>query len=294
MANPAAKYDDPRADSGAALFLSPQARTLCGKDMRPGSLLAAAPGFPKARAQAHDIMDRLHMTRWQNAIPGCAAAVLGLMVFALSGILASGTAHATTPAPKGDSVQTAAETGQSPSMTRVAIGNVKDNDHVLGDPDAPVTIIEYASMTCPHCASFHAETLPKLKKNFIDTGKAKLVFRHYPLDNRALQASVLAECFEGGRFFAMLDILFQQQQRWARADDMTARLGKLAGMAGLAPEDFDQCMKDEATVDRILSHQMKARNNADIQSTPSFIIDGETIAGNPGYEALAEKIRAAE
>jgi protein-disulfide isomerase len=192
----------------------------------------------------------------------------------------------------------AAEAPQTPApdagkVTRVALGEAKPSDHVIGDPDAPITVVEYASLTCPHCATFHQETLPKLKENFIAPGKVKLVFRHYPLDKRALRAAMLTECFEGDRFFTVLGILFKQQQRWAQAENPDEHFRKLGGMAGLSPDKVNACLNDGATRDAILQRQLKAREQAGIRSTPSFIVDGETVAGNPGYEALAEKLRQA-
>ena len=173
------------------------------------------------------------------------------------------------------------------------VTTVKPDDHVLGERDAPVTIIEYSSLTCPHCATFHKRTLPRLKKNFIEPGKVKLVFRHYPLDRRALKGALLTECFEGRRFFSMLNILFMKQEQWARADDPEAHFRKLAGMAGLGPDKADACMADSAKQDSLLQRQLNARRNAGIQATPSFLIDGELVEGNPGYEAIAEKLREA-
>jgi protein-disulfide isomerase len=210
-----------------------------------------------------------------------------------AGALAPDTASAAPLAPKGDSLMKAADTGPDQALVRVGLGDVQAEDHVLGDPEAPVTLVEYASMTCPHCATFHEQTLPKLKAEFIDTGRVKMVFRHYPLDQRALDAALLTECFEGKRFFGMLDILFQQQRRWARADDPAAHFRKLGGLAGMGANNVNQCLNDDAMRDSILERQIKARDEADIRSTPSFILDGETISGNPGYEALAEKLRDA-
>ena len=186
-----------------------------------------------------------------------------------------------------------APAGKSSNVTRAALGEAAPSDHVIGDPDAPVTMVEYASLTCPHCATFHQETLPKLKENFIEPGKVKLVFRHYPLDKRALRAALVTECFEGQRFFSVLGILFKQQETWAKADNPDEHFRKLAGMAGLGPDKIDACLNDGETRDAILQGQLKARENAGIRSTPSFIVDGETVAGNPGYEALAEKLRQA-
>src|SRR5689334_24538334 len=100
-----------------------------------------------------------------------------------------------------------AQAAETPSVT--------PQDHVLGKAEAPVTIFEYASLTCPHCAAFDQETLPKIKENWIDTGKAKLVFRDYPLDQAALKAAMLARCAPPDRFYGFIDVLFQSQTSWA-------------------------------------------------------------------------------
>jgi protein-disulfide isomerase len=210
-----------------------------------------------------------------------------------TGLTLLDTADAALGAPKDAGSAITAESTADPALARASLSQAQPADHVLGDPDAPVTLVEYASMTCPHCATFHNEVLPRLKDAFIEPGRVKLVFRHYPLDQRALRASMLAECFEGKRFFSMLDILFDNQQRWARSDDPMSHFQKYAGLAGLDPDGLRRCMNDEATADSILQRQLKARRDADIRSTPSFLLDGETISGNPGFEALARKLREA-
>jgi protein-disulfide isomerase len=224
------------------------------------------------------------------------------ILIALGGLIALGTGGLATDAllstndsaralPAVDAPETAA--AERTAVTPVAVGDAKPSDHVIGDPDAPITMVEYASLTCPHCATFHEETLPKLKENFIEPGKVKLVFRHYPLDKRALRAALLTECFEGERFFTVLGILFKQQESWARAQNPDEHFRKLGGMAGLGADKIESCLNDGDTRDAILQTQLKAREQAGIRSTPSFIVDGETVAGNPGYEALAEKLRQA-
>src|SRR5689334_23792973 len=119
-----------------------------------------------------------------------------------------------------------AQAAETPSVT--------PQDHVLGKADAPVTIIEYASLTCPHCAAFDRETLPKLKEKWIDTGKAKLVYRNFPFDKPALQAAMIAACAPSDRYFNFIDVLFQQQQQWATAQDPVAALTRIAKLGGLS------------------------------------------------------------
>lgn len=232
------------------------------------------------------------MRMWKILIAVGALMALGAGGLATDAIISNNDSATALPAGEvpAEAVE-AAKTGET--VQQVSLGEARPSDHVIGDPDAPVTMVEYASLTCPHCASFHTDTLPKLKKNFIEPGKVKLVFRHYPLDKRALRAALLTECFEGQRFFSVLDILFKKQSSWAQADNPTAHFRKLGGMAGLDTDRINACLNDGEMRDAILQHQLKAREQANIRSTPSFIIDGETVSGNPGYEALAEKLRQA-
>lgn len=165
---------------------------------------------------------------------------------------------------------------------------VDDSDRVIGDADAPITIIEYASLTCPHCASFHTDTLPQLKSEWLDEGKARLVYRHYPLDRLALRAAMVTDCLEKDRaFFGLLDTLFKSQQDWARADDPIAALQKHARLAGLSEERFNSCIEDEGILDAILAKLEQARETYEVQSTPTFFINGRKVEGNRSYEDFA-------
>lgn len=171
---------------------------------------------------------------------------------------------------------------------------IQPDDRILGDPDAPVTIIEYSSLTCPHCARFHSDTLPEVKEKWIEPGRARLVYRHYPLDQTALRAALFTNCFEGNRFFGVLEILFDTQNDWARAENPMDKLAQVATMAGLSQDRFEQCLNDEAEADRIIEKQLAARDVFDVQSTPTFLIHGEKVVGAQPYENFAEVLRAAE
>ena len=163
-------------------------------------------------------------------------------------------------------------------------------EQVLGDPAAPVTIIEYASLTCPHCAAFHEETLPALKERYIDTGKAKLVMRDFPLDQSALLAAALAHCAGPDRYFAFIDALFGNQAQWARAADPKEALLQLAQLGGLPRDKAEACLADEALLDAILQERLDGQNEYAINSTPSFVIDGEKLEGSHGIEDFAAVI----
>jgi protein-disulfide isomerase len=165
-------------------------------------------------------------------------------------------------------------------------------DRVIGDPAAPITIIEYASLTCPHCANFHADTLPKLEKDWIETGKAKLIYRDYPLDRYAASASMIARCAPTDKYFTFLNAFFAQQKTWSRADDPVKVLTQLAGLGGMSKEDVDACLANEALQDGILQMRLEGQMEYDINSTPSFVIDGKKVANLP-YEDINELLENA-
>jgi protein-disulfide isomerase len=165
-----------------------------------------------------------------------------------------------------------------------------EGDMVLGKADAPVEIIEYASMTCTHCAQFELDTLPELQKRYIDPGKVKLVFREFPLDAVAVRASMLARCAGPDRFFGVVQLLFQQQEKWAMAKDPIAALKRVGEVAGVSDDDFDACMADKALMDRIVQSRLDAEKKYDIESTPSFIIGGKVHSGEMDIDALSKLI----
>lgn len=168
---------------------------------------------------------------------------------------------------------------------------VTAEDRVIGDPNAPVTIIEYASMTCPHCAHFEETVFPGLKENWIDTGKARLVFRHFPLDGLALRASALMECMDEMRFFGFLDVLFRTQKQWATADDPLGALQNLAKQAGMDEATSEACLNDDAAITRILQQRKEASDKYDINSTPSFLVNGKAMPGASSYEEFDAQLK---
>lgn len=163
-------------------------------------------------------------------------------------------------------------------------------DQILGRKDAPVTVIEYASMTCPHCANFHKQVYPELKRRYIDTGKVRFIFREYPLDNRALAASMLARCAEKDRFFPLIDVLFERQAVWSRSSDPAGELLKIAKFAGFTSKSFNACLKNETIAKGVL--EIKATGSKHkIEATPSFFINGELLRGGFSLENLDSVIK---
>lgn len=157
-------------------------------------------------------------------------------------------------------------------------------DRILGNPNAPITIIEYASLTCPHCAHFADDVLPELKKKWIDTGKAKLVLRDYPLDEEALRAAMIARCAPPDRFYAFVDTFFAAQQKWATAQDYREALARLAVLGGMGKNEFDKCLADTALENKIVEERLIASKELDVNSTPTFFINGTKFAGAPTVE----------
>ena len=149
----------------------------------------------------------------------------------------------------------------------------------LGTGGAPVTIIEYASMSCSHCALFHADVYPQLKEKYIDTGKARLIFREFPLNAPAFQASVLARCGGPSRFFGLIDILFRESKRWAAAPDPIAELTQIGRLGGISAEKFQNCLQDKRITDGILKNRLTGEQEHKITSTPSFVINGQLVTG---------------
>jgi protein-disulfide isomerase len=161
-------------------------------------------------------------------------------------------------------------------------------EHVLGKPDAPITIIEYASLTCPHCAEFNKEVMPELKAKYIETGKAKLIYRDFPLDQWALRASILARCAPPDRYFSFIDVLFQNQVTWATAKDPMAALEKIGKLGGVSSEKFSACMQDRSLDDAVMAQAKRGQDDG-VQGTPTIQVNGKKI-DNPQSFAEIDKI----
>jgi protein-disulfide isomerase len=155
------------------------------------------------------------------------------------------------------------------------------DEHVLGKADAPVTMIEYASMTCPHCEHFNAEVMPRIKSEFIDKGLVRFVFRPFPLDGLAYRASMMAQCVPGEGYFGMIDILFRSRGEWTTASDQLAALKQVGRTAGMASADIERCTADEAVANSIAAGMKDAQAKFGINSTPSFVINGKTYTNMP-------------
>jgi len=175
---------------------------------------------------------------------------------------------------------------------------VTSEDHVLGKPDAPITIIEYASLTCPHCAEFDKDTLPKLKEAWIDTGKAKLVFRGFPLNGLDVRAQALARCAPPDKYFAFIDTLYQNQRSWALSDPDKAMssLENIGRLGGISPEQFKSCANDPKLLESIQAQGFAAGQDYQVDSTPTFFINGSKMNPNGAqpYEVFDKVLAAAQ
>ena len=150
----------------------------------------------------------------------------------------------------------------------------------LGSADAPNTIVEYASMTCPHCAQFETVVFPELKTKYIDTGKVRFIFREFPLDGLAARASLLARCAGPDRYFPMIEALFQTQQNWVvQGPEAMEKLLQFARQAGFSKESFDKCMADKELFNKIVEIRTTGYEKFGINSTPSFFINGKRMSG---------------
>jgi protein-disulfide isomerase len=148
---------------------------------------------------------------------------------------------------------------------------------VIGSPDAKATLVEYFSLTCPHCARFHVETYPKIKEKYIDTGKLRMEFRDFPLDQWALRAAALARCVPEKHYPAIIDVLMKQQASWARASNPLEALLRIGQLAGLDRDTAQACMTDGKLLDGIIASRLEGDKKHGVESTPSFLLNGEKV-----------------
>ncbi|WP_281930673.1 DsbA family protein [Methylocystis iwaonis] len=164
-------------------------------------------------------------------------------------------------------------------------------DIVEGDANAPVTIVEYASMTCSHCAAFHHEVYPALKKNYIDAGKAKFILREFPLDPLATAAFMLAREL-GDKRDAVVDLLFAQQKNWAFVDKPLDGLASVLKQAGLSQDKFEAVLKDQALYEKVNAVRTRANEKFGVNSTPTFFINGDKYTGEITIDDFGKIIAA--
>ncbi|RMF12269.1 MAG: DsbA family protein [Alphaproteobacteria bacterium] len=182
------------------------------------------------------------------------------------------------------------------------------SDIVLGDPDAPITVIEYASMTCAHCAAFHEDVFHDFKKNYIDTGRAKFIMRHFVLNGPDLAASMVARCVDSNRYYAFIDLFLGRQAAWITpwqnvrpAEDSTlADLAEMAEMdiflrpTGVSTARMRACLESKKLQDDLLRQRAEGQKQYDIKGTPTIIINGKVYTGEHTYEAFEAALKKVE
>ncbi|MGO9486119.1 MAG: DsbA family protein [Rhodomicrobium sp.] len=180
-----------------------------------------------------------------------------------------------------------AEEAQPPA---VAAAESPLPDMAIGNADAPVTIIEYSSLGCPHCAHFHADVFPELKSQFIDTGKVRYVMREFPLNEPSLAGAVIARCLDPSRYFAFTSLLFSKQPDWAFKEDSLTPLKAYAKQAGMSGEEFDKCIGNEALQKKILAIRDEGQKKG-VNATPSFFVNGALLKGAPALPTLIDAMK---
>ena len=170
--------------------------------------------------------------------------------------------------------------------------NVVETDFVIGDDDAPITIIEYASMSCSHCADFHNNTLDTLKKEYVDKGKVKFVFRDFPFNYPALLGSMVVRCIPDEVRYDYMNALFQLQPSWVLRENAktTQELFKIMQSGGMTKEEFDSCITNVDLENEILQGVIGAQSQFNIKSTPSFLVNGTLIQGNKSIKDFRQII----
>ncbi|MBV9862527.1 MAG: DsbA family protein [Alphaproteobacteria bacterium] len=199
-------------------------------------------------------------------------------VLVLAALSPAGAANGTTPV-------LIADTNSALAVT--------PDDRILGNPDAAITIVEYASLNCPHCAHFAHDVLPKLKEKWIDSGKAKLVLRDFPLDEQALRAAMVARCAPRERYYGFVDAFMEAQPRWVGSSDYRTVLAQLSKTGGMSEKRFDTCITDSALEDQIAKSRLVADQQLGVTATPTFFVNGTRFEGEPSLGAFERVLSGA-
>ena len=178
--------------------------------------------------------------------------------------------------------------GQTPSAAALLEPGAFE-DMTLGKPDAPVTIIEYASLTCPHCANFATKTFPELKKRYVDTGKVRYIYREFVLNPLDAAGVMLLRCGDKDKYFPLLETLFQKQDEWVIQKPLPPLLA-IAKQAGFTEDSFNQCLSNQALLDKIDSSRQRASEKFGVNSTPTFFINGKIHRGDMSIDQMAKEI----
>ena len=205
---------------------------------------------------------------------------------AVAAIIAGGTGvHLWSPI---DTAAAQTSTGADVSMADLLVPGPL-GDEIQGQADAPVTIVEYASMTCPHCSHFHETTYPEMKKIYIDTGKVRFIFREFPLDPLAAAAAMLARCAGKDKFFPLIDAFFAQQKDWVVQKPLQPMFA-IAKQAGFTQQSFDECLANQQLLTGLEEQRTRATQKFNVNSTPTFFVNGKTVRGALTPEELDKQV----
>ncbi|KZL29316.1 DsbA family protein [Pseudovibrio sp. WM33] len=163
-------------------------------------------------------------------------------------------------------------------------------DKVIGKADAPVTVIEYASLTCGHCANFHNTTYKELKKKYIDTGKVRFIFREFPLDTVAAAGFMLARCAPEDKYFDIMSLMFEQQRSWAFTNDPYSALLNMGKQLGFTEEAVKACLTNQEILDGVTEVRDYGSDTLGVDSTPTFFINGEKVSGALSLEEFSKYV----
>ncbi len=232
---------------------------------------------------------------WRNFAQQPFAIIAVLAVVLALGILPAADANAQSDEPSVEDVVKQAEEIMPERDDTLSVVKVEMAmaERTLGDPNAPVTMLEYASMTCHHCADFHSKKFATIKEEYIDTGKVYYILRDFPLDAAALKAAMMARCVAPENYFNVVEVVFSTQSKWA--DDpgkILPRLGNIGRLAGLSAEDFDACVRSEDLSSQILLNMQKGQSRWGVRGTPYFIFNNgdEQFSGSEDLDVYRQTI----
>ncbi|MFB2550913.1 DsbA family protein [Ensifer soli] len=236
---------------------------------------------------------RLSLLARRRFMAGTAAAVAALALASCSG-----EEQASTATPPGvDPVTTATTTAAAElpeAEGTVDVAKLMEPGALpemsIGKADAPVTIVEYMSMTCPHCASFHVNTFDAIKEKYVDSGKVRFVIREFPFDPRAAAAFMLARCAPEGQYFPMVSMLMKQQRQWAAAENGRDALLQMSKLAGFTQQSFEACLTNQKLLDDVNTVMQRGAKDFGVQSTPTFFINGTRYSGDMSVDTMSALI----
>lgn len=197
--------------------------------------------------------------------------------------------EAKKPAEAADEEAKAPEAPAKSTKTPEEVLKSQDLQMTFGKPEAPVTVIEYFSLSCPHCGQFHKESQPKLIKDYVDTGKVFYIMRYFPHNGPGLGATVLMQCVDAAKKEEFLTALFNMQDKWAFTNDYKKHLMSIAQIGGMGPTDFEQCMADKSIEERVLAQRQEALDVLKLEGIPSIFVGGKPMEGS-SYSRLVEMI----